>query len=74
MHDLHSLLLIPDKLSTRFDSEVDINIKLSITFILHVVVLFLFFLQLLSFLQLSSFSSSLPLTTSFLIGTEKVIS
>ena len=42
-----------DKLSTRLDSEVDINLKLSINFSLYVIVLLL--------------------SSSFLIGTEKVI-
>ena len=54
MHDLHSILLkIPDVLSTRFDNESDINLKLSINLSLYVIVL--------------------PLLSSFLIGTEKVI-
>ena len=54
MHDLHSILLkIPDVLSTRFDNEPDINLKLSINLSLYVIVL--------------------PLLSSFLIGTEKVI-
>ena len=34
-----SFLLIPDKLSTRLDSELDINLKLSINFSLYIVVL-----------------------------------
>ena len=42
-----------DNLSTRLDSEVDINLKLSIKFSLYVTVLLL--------------------SSSFLIGTEKVI-
>ena len=42
-----------DKLSARLDSEVDINLKLSINFSLHVIILLL--------------------SSSFLIGTEKVI-
>ena len=42
-----------DKLSTRLDIEVDINLKLSINFSLYVIVLLL--------------------SSSFLIGTEKVI-
>ena len=42
-----------DKLLTRFDNKLDINLKLSINFILYVVVL--------------------PLSSCFLIGTEKVI-
>ena len=36
---LHSFLLISDKLSTRFDSEIDINLKLSINFSLYIFVL-----------------------------------
>ena len=48
-----SLLNPPDKLSTRFDNELDINLKLSIKFILYVI--------------------NLPLSSSFLNGTEKVI-
>ena len=55
--DLQSMHLLQwnpsDKLSTRLDSEVDINLKLSINFSLYVIVL--------------------PLSSSFLIGTEKVI-
>ena len=39
MHALHSSLLISDKLSTRFDNEVGINLKLSINFRLYVIVL-----------------------------------
>ena len=39
MHALHSFLLISDNLSTRFDNEVGINVKLSINFSLCVVVL-----------------------------------
>ena len=39
MHALHSSSLISSKLSTRFDSEVGINLKLSINFSLCVVVL-----------------------------------
>ena len=40
MHDLHSILLkIPDGLSTRFDNELDINLKLSINLILYVICL-----------------------------------
>ena len=40
MHDLHSILLkIPDVLSTRFDNESDINLKLSINLSLYVIVL-----------------------------------
>ena len=51
---MHLLLWNPsDKLSARLDSEVDINLKLSINFSLYVIVL--------------------PLSSSFLIGTEKVI-
>ena len=42
-----------DKLSTRLDSEVDINLKLSINFSLYEIILLL--------------------SSSFLIGTEKVI-
>ena len=42
MHDLHSSLLkIPDVLSTSFDHEVDINLKLSINLSLYVIVLLL---------------------------------
>ena len=47
-----SLGSLPDKYLTSFDSEVDINLKLSINFSLYVIVL--------------------PLSSSFLIGTEKV--
>ena len=40
MHDLHSILLkIPHVLSTKFDNEVDINLKLSINLILYVICL-----------------------------------
>ena len=39
MHVLQSLLLISDKLSTRFDNLLGINLQLSINFILHVIVL-----------------------------------
>ena len=39
MHALHSSLLISDKLSTRFDNEVGISLKLSINFRLYVIVL-----------------------------------
>ena len=54
MHDLHSILLkIQDVLSTCFDNEVGINLKLSINLRLYVVIL--------------------PLSHSFLIGTEKRI-
>ena len=42
-----------DKLSTRLDSDVDMNLKLSMNFSLYVTVL--------------------PLSSSLLIGTEKVI-
>ena len=52
MHALHSFSKIPDKLSTRFDNEDDINLKLSINFIFYVFIL--------------------PLSSSFLNGTEKV--
>ena len=38
-HPLHSFLQISDKLSTKRDSEVDINLKLSINFNLYVIVL-----------------------------------
>ena len=48
-----SFLLITDKLLTRLDSELDINLKLSINSSLYIVVL--------------------PLSCSFLIGTDKVI-
>ena len=48
-----SLRSFSDKLSTRLDNKVDINIKLSINFNLYVIVL--------------------PLSSSFLIGIEKVI-
>ena len=44
---------LSDKLSTRVDIELDINLKLSINFILYVIVL--------------------PLSSSFLIGTEKAM-
>ena len=58
MHDLHSLLLkISDVLSTRFDNESCINLKLSINLRLYLIVLL----------------SPLLLITSFLNGTEKVI-
>ena len=50
---MQSVSAILDKLSTRSDNEVDINLQLSINFNLYVVVL--------------------PLSCSFLIGTEKVI-
>ena len=51
---MHLSQWIPsDKLSTRFDSEVDVKLKLSINFSLYVIVLLL--------------------SSSFLIGTEKVI-
>ena len=53
MHALHSFSKIPDKLSTRFDNEDDINLKLSINFIFYICIL--------------------PLSSSFLIGTEKII-
>ena len=40
MHDLHPILLkIPDMLSTGFDNEVEINLKLSINLSLCVIVL-----------------------------------
>ena len=40
MHDLHSMVLkIPDKISASSDNEVDINLKLSINFSLHEIVL-----------------------------------
>ena len=39
MHDMHSLLLIPDKLLTRSDNFHCINQELSINFILYIVVL-----------------------------------
>ena len=42
-----------NKLSTRLDNELDLNIKLSINFILYIIVL--------------------PLSRSFLMGTENVI-
>ena len=48
-----SFLLITDKLLTRLDSKLDINLKLSINSSLYIVVL--------------------PLSCSFLIGTDKVI-
>ena len=38
MHVLQSLLLISDKLSTRFDNLLDINLQVSINFILYVIV------------------------------------
>ena len=53
MHVLQSLLLISDKLSTRSDNLLGMNLQLSINFILYVIVL--------------------PLSCSFLIGTEKLI-
>ena len=54
MHDLHSSLLkISDVLSTGFDNEPFINLKLSTNLSLYVIV----------------FLSSLSLITSFLIGT-----
>ena len=53
LYDSHSFLLISDKLSTRLDNEVDINLKLSINFSLYMIVLLL--------------------SSSFLIGTEKVM-
>ena len=51
IHALHSFLQNSDKLSTRSDNLPTINLKLSINFSLHVIVL--------------------PLSSSFLIGTEK---
>ena len=39
MHALHSFLLISDKLSTRSNNDVDVNLKLSINFILYIFVL-----------------------------------
>ena len=45
--------LISDRLSTRVDKEQDINLKLSINFILYV--------------------TDLPSSSSFLLGTEKII-
>ena len=39
IHALHSSLLISDKLSTRFDNEVGINLKLLINFSLYEIVL-----------------------------------
>ena len=40
MHDLHSILLkIPDALSTKYDKEVDINLKVSINLSLYVIFL-----------------------------------
>ena len=36
MHALHSFLLVSGKLSTRSNNEVDINLKLSINFILYI--------------------------------------
>ena len=54
LQSVHSLLQSPsERLSTRLDNELEINLKLLINFILYIIVL-----------QLSS---------SFLIGTEKVI-
>ena len=54
MHDLHFIpLKIPDVLSTSFNNEVGINLKLSKNLSLHVIFL--------------------PLSHSFLTGTEKVI-
>ena len=38
MHVLQSLLLISDKLSTRFDNLLGMNLQLSINFILYVIV------------------------------------
>ena len=32
LHDIHSFLLISDRLSTRLDNEADINLMLSINF------------------------------------------
>ena len=37
LHDLHSFLLIFDRLSTRLDNEADINLMLSINFSLYMV-------------------------------------
>ena len=54
LHFLHFLLWRPsDKLSRSLDNELDINLKLSISFNLYIIVL--------------------PFSSSFLIGTEKVI-
>ena len=39
LHDSHYFLLISDKLSTRLDSEADINLKLSINFSLYMMIL-----------------------------------
>ena len=42
MRDLHSILLkIPDVVSTRFDNESGINLKLSINLSLYVIILLL---------------------------------
>ena len=38
MHVFQSLLLISDKLSTRFDNLLGMNLKLSINFIFYVIV------------------------------------
>ena len=38
MHALQSLLIISDKLSTRFDNLLGMNLELSINFILYVIV------------------------------------
>ena len=37
LHDLHSFLLISDKLSIRFDIEACINLQLSINFNFYVI-------------------------------------
>ena len=37
LYDLHSFLLISDRLSTRLDNEADINLMLSINFSLYMV-------------------------------------
>ena len=41
MHVLQSLLLISDKLSTRSDNVLGMNLQVSINFILYVIVLLL---------------------------------
>ena len=53
MDVLQSLLLISDKLSTRSDNLLCMNLQLSLNFILYVIVL--------------------PLSCTFLTGTERVI-
>ena len=38
LHPLHTLLQVSDKLLTRFDNELDINLRLSTNSSLHVIV------------------------------------